>query len=118
MDDGVLYLERDGVWRRLVCHNDPGLVDGANAYLRYLADRNFSRRTVRAYEYGLVAYHRWLARVGLSVGEVGTDDLLAFLAACRQETVPGRPGPNVVDLTGRRPDRLAPASVNLRVLVG
>lgn len=98
-----------------MCESDPSLVAEANSYLGYLADRNFSPRTVRTYGYGLLAYHRWLRRVGLSVGEVVTDDLLAFLAACRQETVPGRPGPNVVDLAGRRTDRLAPASVNLRL---
>lgn len=116
MDDGGgLRLERDGVWWRLACPGDPGAVTDANAYLGYLADRNFSPRTVRTYGYGLLAFHRWLASAGLGVGQVVTDDLLGFLAACRQETVPGRPGPNVVDLSGRRTDRLAPASVNLRL---
>ena len=35
--------------------------------------------------------------------------------SCRTEQVPGRPGPNVVLMSGRRADRLAPASVNLRL---
>jgi hypothetical protein len=41
--------------------------------------------------------------------------VLDFLAGCRQETIKGRPGPNVLDLNGHRRDRLAPASVNLRL---
>ena len=35
-----------------------------------------------------------------------TDVLLRYLAACRQATVPGRPGPNVVRMDGRRAERL------------
>ena len=113
-DDGVL-LERDGLWWRLRCDSDPALVMQANAYLGYLADRNYSPQTVRSYGYGLLAFHRWLRRAGLSVDGVVTDDVLGFLSACRQERIPGRPGPNVVDLAGRPVDRLAPASVNLRL---
>ena len=113
-DDGVL-LERDGLWWRLRCDSDPALVMQANAYFGYLADRNYSPQTVRSYGYGLLAFHRWLRRAGLSVDGVVTDDVLGFLSACRQERIPGRPGPNVVDLAGRPVDRLAPASVNLRL---
>jgi site-specific recombinase XerD len=114
-NNDVLHLERDGPWWRLVCKVDGELVREANAYLGSLADRNFSPRTVRTYGYRLLAYHRWLERVGPGVGNVLTDDLLAFLGACREEAVAGRPGPNVVDLAGRGMDRLAPASVNLRL---
>ena len=52
---------------------------------------------------------------GLTAEEVSTDDVLAFSTACRQETVRGRPGPNVIDLNGNRTDRLAPGSINLRL---
>lgn len=94
---------------------DPWLLVEANAYLGYLDDRNYSPRTVRSYGYGLQAFCRWLGAVGLTVNAVGTEDLLGFVSACRQETVPGRGGPNVVDLAGRRTDRLAPGTVNLRL---
>ncbi|MGV8845524.1 site-specific integrase [Tessaracoccus sp.] len=114
-DDDVLLLERNGKWWKLRCDSDPGLVGQANDYLGYLADRNYSPRTVRTYGYGLLAFHRWLHHTGLRVDAVVTDDVLGFLTACRQETIPGRPGPNVVDLAGRPTDRLAPASVNLRL---
>lgn len=46
---------------------------------------------------------------------MATSDVLDFLAACGQERVKGRPGPNVLDLNGHRRDRLAPASINLRL---
>ena len=114
-NDDVLLLERDAQSWRLRCDSNPELVSQANAYLGYLGDRNYSPGTVRTYGYGLLAFHRWLHHVGLSVGDVVTDDVLGFLSACRQETIPGRPGPNVVDLAGRPTDRLAPASVNLRL---
>ena len=88
-----------------------GSLSAMNAYLGYLADRNYSPRTVRTYGYGLLAFARWLAASGLSVEAVGTCEVLDFLAACRQESVRGRPGPNVLDLNGNRTDRLAPASI-------
>lgn len=114
-DNDVLLLEREGPWWRLRCDSDPCLVAQANAYLGYLADRNYSPRTVRTYGYGLLAFHRWLHHTRLRVDDVVTEDVLGFLAACRQERIPGRPGPNVVDLDGRPTDRLSPASVNLRL---
>ena len=40
--------------------------------------------------------------------------MLDFLAACGRRPL-GRPGPNVLDLNGNRTDRLAPASINLRL---
>ena len=92
-----------------------GSLSAMNAYLGYLGDRNCSPRTVRTYGYGLLAFARWLAASGLSVEAVGTCEVLEFRAACRQEAVRGGPGPNVLDLNGNRTDRLAPASINLRL---
>jgi site-specific recombinase XerD len=86
-----------------------------NDYLSYLADRNYSPRTVRSYGYGLLSFCRWLATEGIELSAVSTDVLLRFLAACRSERVPGRPGPNVVRMDGRRADSLSPATVNLRL---
>ena len=57
---------------------------------------------MRAYGFDLLAFCRWLAAEGLGLGEVSTDVLLRFLRACRDAQVPGRPGPNVVTLYGRR----------------
>jgi len=115
MDDNeAVRLGRDGEDWKLAC-GDERLGADANAYLGYLADRNYSPRTVRAYGYGLLAFTRWLHTSGLTAEVVTTDDVLAFLTACRQERVKGRPGPNVVDLNGNRTDRLAPGSINLRL---
>lgn len=114
MDSSDVWLRSSGPGWRLE-GVDPALLVEANTYLEYLADRNYSPRTIRTYGYGLQAFCRWLGCVGLTVSPVGTEDVLAFLAACRQETVRGRPGPNVVDMRGRRTDRLAPSTVNLRL---
>jgi hypothetical protein len=62
-----------------------------------------------------LAFTRWLHASALTAEEVTTDDVLTFLTACRQETVKGRPGPNVIDLNGNRTDRLAPGSINPRL---
>lgn len=114
MDDDTIRLQRtEDSWR--LDGPDIGLLVEANDYLGYLSDRAFSPRTIRTYGYGLLAFCRWLDGAGLTVSAVGTEDLLGFLSACRRETVAGRGGPNVIDLRGRRIDRLAPASVNLRL---
>ncbi|MFK5648040.1 tyrosine-type recombinase/integrase [Ornithinimicrobium sp. LYQ121] len=114
-DAGAVSLRQvDQRWE-LTCPARPELVAVPNAYLGYLTDRNYSPRTVRTYGFGLVAFCRWAHGTGKDVEAVSTDDLLSFLSACRQQVVAGRGGPNVVDLAGRRTDRLAPASVNLRL---
>jgi integrase/recombinase XerD len=46
---------------------------------------------------------------------VSTGVMLRFLAACRQARVPGRPGPNVITLGGRRMDQYAATTVNHRL---
>jgi site-specific recombinase XerD len=111
----TLRLERkEGGWR-LVGDGAPATVALVNEYLAYLADRNYSPQSVRSYGYGLLAFCRWLDGEGLDLDGVTTDVLLRFLSACRTAAVPGRPGPNVVGLDGRRTDTLAPATVNHRL---
>ncbi len=86
-----------------------------NEYLSYLADRNYSPQTVRVYGFALLAFSRWLASEDLAFDAVTTDTLLRYLAACRRATVPGRPGPNVFRMDGRRADGYASATVNHRL---
>lgn len=86
-----------------------------NEYLGYLADRNYSPATVRAYGFDLLAFCRWLGAEELGLGVVNTDVLLRYLTACRRAIVPGRPGPNVLTLQGQRTDGYAPATVNRRL---
>jgi len=61
-------------------------------FLAYLTDRNYSPKTVRAYGYDLLAFCRWLIVEEQSLTAVTTQVLLRFLRACREATVPGRPG--------------------------
>lgn len=86
-----------------------------NEYLAHLLDRNYSAATVRAYGYDLLAFCRWLSEQDLVLEQVGTDTLLDFLRACREATVLGRPGPNVVSLDGQRLDRYAATTINRRL---
>lgn len=100
---------------RLLGESDSATLWLANEYLAYLEDRNYSRQSVRAYGYSLLAFCRWLEAERIELEAVTTDVLLRFLAACRQAQVPGRPGPNVVRVDGRRVDGYAPATTNHRL---
>ncbi|MFI2478865.1 tyrosine-type recombinase/integrase [Nocardia xishanensis] len=110
-----LRLEQDGGRWYLAGPGADGL-RVIDEYLGYLADRNYSPKTVRAYGFDLVMFGRWLLGEGFGVDDVTTSVLLRFLAACRAARLPGRPGPNVVDLAGRRLDGYAAATVNRRLV--
>ncbi|GAB2461626.1 tyrosine recombinase XerC [Nocardioides hungaricus] len=115
---------------RLVEQGEGWVLSGVDAdrfvvvgeYLAHLVDRNYSPKTVRAYGYDLLSFCRWLATEEIGDGVAGeplagidTDVLLRYLRACRDATVPGRPGPNVVAISGRRVDRYAPSTINRRL---
>jgi integrase/recombinase XerD len=109
-----LRLERrGGSWA--LAGDGAGRFGLVNEYLEYLADRNYSVQTVRVYGFALLAFCRWLSGEEFGLDAVDTDVLLRFLTACRQASVPGRPGPNVVGMDGRRVDGYAPATVNHRL---
>ena len=112
--DVELRLERgaDG-W--ILAGGDANRFALVNEYLSYLSDRNYSPQTVRVYGFSLLAFCRWLTKEEIDLDAVNTDVLLRYLAACRQATVPGRPGPNVVRMDGRRADGYTPATVNNRL---
>ena len=114
MTDGArLRLERDGERWQLV-GSGAGGVGLVNDYLGYLADRNYSPRTGRAYGHDLLAFCRWLLERDVTLDAVTTEVLLDYLRACRDASVPGRPN-NVVSLSGVRADRYAPATINHRL---
>ena len=113
--DRSLGLEQhDGDWG--LAGPDTARFGLVNEYLSYLADRNYSPRTVRAYGFDLLAFCRWLSAEQVELAAVTTDVLLRFLAACREAKVAGRPGPNVVNLAGRRLDQYAAATINHRMI--
>jgi site-specific recombinase XerD len=112
-EPGLRLEERDGGWA-LAGQAAPRFVL-VDEYLAYLADRNYSARTVRAYGYDLLAFCRWLVAVDLQLAEVTTEVLLRFLRACREARLAGRPGPNVVMMSGRRMDQYAATTINRRL---
>src|SRR5881394_1242296 len=85
----VLLLDRDDGGRWRLAGPRSGEFALVNEYLDYLADRNYSPRTARAYGFDLLAFCRWLAGEQLSLDAVTTEVVLEFLRACRQATLPG-----------------------------
>ncbi len=86
-----------------------------NEFLGYLADRRFSPRTGRAYAFDLLAFARWLDGEGVALADVDVDVLLRFLTACREASLPGRPGGNVYSIRDGRSVGYAPATINRRL---
>ena len=114
-DAGLAVGERGGRW--LLAGPSAAGFGLVNEFLGYLADRGYSPRTVRSYAFDLLALCRWLHAEGVALDAVTTDVLLRYLAACRQATVPGRPGPRTWCAIGdgRRANGYAPATVNHRL---
>lgn len=114
MGDGLSVVRDGGEWR-IVPDAASEVVVLVNDYLGYLADRNYSPQTVRAYAFSLLPFCRWLTDEAIALDAVTTDVLLRFLAWCRKASVSGRPGPNVVRMDGRRANGYAPATINHRL---
>src|SRR5208283_1877129 len=106
-------VDDDGVWQ--LCGTAAEKFGLVNEFLGYLADRNFSPRTCRAYAYDLLAFARWLSGEQLGLAEVNVDVLLRFLTVCREATLPGRPGGNVYSIRDGRNQGYAPATINRRL---
>ncbi|MDV6278639.1 tyrosine-type recombinase/integrase [Rhodococcus erythropolis] len=85
-----------------------------NEYLGYLADRNYSPRTLRAYGYDLLAFCRWLENEAIDLESVTTETVLGFMRHCRQTPIPGRPA-NVLSITGQRLDHYSATTINHRL---
>jgi site-specific recombinase XerD len=113
-DDGGLVAEERGGWWRL---GGPGAAgfELVNEYLGYLADRNYSPRTVRAYAFDLLHFCRWLAGEGIGLDAVTTEVMLGFLGSCREAATGHRPGGNVYSIVDGRNTGYAPATVNRRL---
>ncbi len=86
-----------------------------NDYLAYLADRNYSPRTVRSYAFDLLSFYRWLSADGTAVEDVSTDTLMRFLGSCREARLTGQHGGNVVSIRSGRSQGYAPTTVNRRM---
>jgi site-specific recombinase XerD len=112
-DGGMVVAQDGGRWR--LNGPDAARLMLVNEYLGYLADRNYSPRTVRAYAFDLLHLCRWLSGEGLGLDEVTTDVLLRFLASCRESLTARRPGGNVYSILDGRSTGYAPATVNRRL---
>jgi hypothetical protein len=114
MEDELSVVREDEEWRiRPGAASDAVVL--ANDYLSYLSDRNYSPQTVRACAFSLLPFCRWLQDEAIALDAVSTDVLLRFLASCRQASVPGRPGPNVMRMNATRANGYAPATINHRL---
>ncbi len=116
-DTNEVHLEQrtDG-W--VLAGRDAGGFGLVNDYLGYLADRRYSPRTIRAYAFDLLHFVRWLLVGCLRLEQVTTEVLLGYLAACRAQTLAGRParrGDNVFLIRDGRNAGLAPATINRRL---
>lgn len=114
-DPSMLRVARAGTESWNLAGTQAGRFALINEYLAYLGDRRYSPRTVRAYAFDLLCFCRWLVADGTALDEVTTDSLLRFLAACREVTLAGQLGGNVVDLRSGRSNGYAPATVNRRM---
>ncbi len=113
MAGGLRVQELDGRW--VIAGGGRGTPALANEFLGYLADPNYSPRTVRGYAFDLLHFARWLDVEDLRLDEVTTEDLLRYLAACRSAPLLGRPGGNVYSIRDGRNAGYAPATINRRL---
>ena len=111
---GGLRVDAGGAGWRLAGPGSAGFAL-VNDYLAYLVDRRYSPRTVRSYAFDLLHFCRWLVTDGTVLDAVETDTLLRFLAACREQVLPGQHGGNVVSLRTGRTAGYAAATVNRRL---
>jgi site-specific recombinase XerD len=100
-------------WRLVGDSSAPDL-ELCNDYLAYLADRNYSPASVRAYAFDLLHFTRWLRTEGLRFETVDTDALLRYLAACRTTRRSGQHD-NVIPLASGRALGFAPSTINRRL---
>ncbi len=84
-------------------------------YLGYVATRGFSRHTVRAYAYDMLAFWRWLEATGKDARQVTTEDLLRYIEWEKRRENPQRPGRNVYRLEDGRAGGVAIATINRRL---
>jgi len=116
MDIDLRVVLENDQWQ-LFSEGAADVVTLVNDYLGYLTDRNYSPQTVRTYAFALLAFCRWLCSEDIELDAVTTEVLLAYLRACRQAKVAGRPGPNVLRMDGQRADAYKPSTINLRLAV-
>ena len=113
-DDGGLVAEEHGGWWRLGGTGAAGF-ELVNEYLGYLADRDYSPRTVRAYAFDLLHFCPWLAGEGISLDAVTTEVLLGFLASCRDAAPHTGLAATCTRSVDGRNTGFAPATINRRL---
>lgn len=113
MADELRVVRAGASWR---IEGDDGTLDEGlfNDYLGYLADRNYSPRTVRAYAFDLLHFARWLIAEHFVVADVRTDTLLRYLAANGETRLAGQHD-NVIALRSGRAVGYAPTTINRRL---
>lgn len=84
-------------------------------FLRYLAARSFSVKTIRAYAYDLLSYWEWLYLAGKDFTGVTSEDLLEFIEWQKTIDNPQRPDTNVYRITDGTSSGLSVLTINRRL---
>lgn len=105
----------DGPVPYLVVGDEGLVVSPIQEFLRYLAARSFSTKTIRAYAYDLLSYWRWLCRVGKDFTHVTSEDVLEFIEWQKTVYNPQHPDTNVYRIADGRNSGLSVLTINRRL---
>ncbi len=95
---------------------DEGRVVGPiETYLRFLAARSFSARTIRSYAYDLLSFWRWLTLAGKDFTTVASDDILAYVEWQKTVHNPQRPDANVYRIEDGSNGGMSVLTINRRL---
>ncbi len=90
-------------------------VTATEGYLGSLSGRAFSRHTVRAYAYDLLAFWRWLNESGRDVWSVSAADMLGYIQWEKERANPQRPAANVYRIEDGRARGMSVLTINRRL---
>lgn len=111
----VVQAEGPSGWS--VVDENGTVVSEIQGFLEYLGALAFSKHTLRAYAFDLLAFWRWLADAGKDVWSVNTSDLLEYIRWEKERQNPQRSGggANVCRIEDGRADGMSVLTINRRL---
>lgn len=109
----------DGLSGWSVVDGEDTVISEIQGYLEHLGVLAFSKHTVRAYAFDLLAFWRWLDGVGKDVWSVCTTDLLEYIRWEKERDNSQRPdtGPNVCRIEDGRALRELASDAQAKVVI-